>query len=187
MAIYTDTDLENTFSKVLNEAIQAVGERASKLLQEHINADTYGINKTNTGTPSINQSYLDGTGKPSYEFRDKAWDTSFQHSLTDYLFSLFYDGNLLSPPSPSSQYLHGNYYYGESKKLVDRRKDLADILNVSGFAPDSDMNDTKIREPFWDNFIDELSEKLGDWLDTEFKRRGLTVSGLKGHKFTYSL
>lgn len=182
MALYNSSDLETEFRMTCDEVIRSVGERAKKLLQEHINADTYGINKTSTGTPSINKSYLNGTGTPSYEFRDKAWDTYIVDNLNEFLFYMLYDGGLMSAPSSSSPYLHGNYNSGK-----DRRFELADILNVSGIASNSDMNDTKIREPFWDNFIDELGEKLGDWLYTEFNRRGLSVPSLKGYKFTQSL
>lgn len=174
MAIKTDEDLENVFNSVIKEVVDSIGERAKKLLQEHINTDTYGIGKTNMGTPQINQSYLDGTGTPSYEFRDKAWNIQLNKTL----FSLFYDGDLMSPPSTSFPYLHGNNKSGE-----DRRNMLADILNVSGIASNGDMHDTKIRSPFWDNFEEELKQKLGGWLYTEFNNRGLKIPDLKNAKF----
>ena len=174
MAIKTDEDLEKVFYDLIVEVIKSISERAKKLLQEHINTDTYGINKTNTGKPEINQSYLNGTGTPSYEFRDKAWDIQLNKTL----FSLFYDGDLMSPPSANFPYLHGNNESGE-----DRRNMLADILNVSGIASNGDMHDTKIRNPFWDNFETELKQKLGGWLYTEFNNRGLKIPDLKNAKF----
>lgn len=180
MAIIADDNFWENLSDVLNpvieEVVKSVSERAKKLLQKHINADTYGIGKTNMGTPSINKSYLNHTGKPSYEFRDKAWDIQFQKNLEGYLFSLFYDGSKLTPPSKVYPYLHGN---AEGTNNIDRRNQMADILNVSGVASDGDMNDTKVREPFWDNFEEELRQKIGGWLYTEFNNRGLSIPALK--------
>ena len=172
MAIRTDEDLENVFYDLIADVMESMCERAKKLLQQHINTDTYGINKTETGHPKINKSYLDGTGIPSYEFRDKAWDAEVRKSL----FTIFYNGDLMSPPSFSFPYLHGNMQ-------EDRRSRVAEILNVSGVASEGDMYDTKIRAPFWDNFEEELRQKLGDWLYTEFNNRGLKIPSLKNAKF----
>ncbi|MFR3182520.1 MAG: hypothetical protein ACLTPN_02755 [Clostridia bacterium] len=174
MAIRTDEDLEKVFSDLISDVISSICQRAKRLLQEHINTDTYGINKTNTGMPTINSDYLDGSGKPSYEFRDKAWDTEIRKSL----FSIFYNGDLMSPPSASSPYLHGNLEDGK-----DRRNILADLLNVSGIAPEGDFHTEKKREPFWDNFEQELQQKLSGWLYTEFNNRGLSIPDLKNAKF----
>ena len=63
------------------------------------------------------------------------------------------------------------------------QRELAEILNVSGVASEGDMYDTKIRAPFWDNFEEELRQKLGDWLYTEFNNRGLKIPSLKNAKF----
>lgn len=173
MAIETDEDLERVFKETTKKVIEKISERTIKLLREHINMETYGINKTNTGKPKINESYLDGTGIPSYEFRDKAWNIK----LEDYMFDLFYDSGLLSAPSSSSPYLHGNYNKG-----IDRREQLAEILNVSGVAGDSDMKDSKVRQPYWDNFIDEFASKLGGWMYTEYNNLGLSIPSLKTMK-----
>lgn len=178
MAIRTDEDLQNVFNTLIEDVVRAISERAKKLLQQHINADTYGVGKNVTGRPRINRSYLDGTGTPSYEFRDLAWNIQLQKSLNEYLFSLFYDGDLLSPPTYSSPYLHGNIY--ENK---DRRKQLPELLNISGVSPEGDFNYPKIRSPFWDNFEMELKQKLGSWLYTEFNNRGLSIPSLKNAKF----
>nr|DAI44979.1 MAG TPA: hypothetical protein [Caudoviricetes sp.] len=178
MAIRTDEDLEKVFSSIIKDVITSVSDRAKKLLQQHINTDTYGIGKSVTGHPSINKSYLNGTGTPSYEFRDVAWNIKLQNDLKGYLFSLFYDEGLLSQPTYSSPYLHGNIY--ENK---DRRKELPDLLNVSGISPESDFINPKIRNPFWDNFEQELKQKLGNWLYTEFNNRGLSIPSLKNARF----
>ena len=87
MAIRTDEDLEKVIASVIKDVVISVSERAKKLLQQHINADTYGIGKNVTGHPRINRSYLNDTGTPSYEFRDVAWNIKFQNTK---LFSIFF-------------------------------------------------------------------------------------------------
>lgn len=176
--IRTDEDLITVFLPIIKEVSEAVTQRGIKLLQQHINTDTYGINKTETGKPKINDNYLNYTGTPSYEFRDKAWDVKEVKHMTDtVIYSIFYNGDNLSHPSSSSPYLHGNYY-----KDKDRTDILASILNVSGIASDGDFNTKKRRSPFWDNFEKEFSEKIGGWLYTEFNNRGLSIPALKFFK-----
>lgn len=172
----TQEKLMDTFNRIIKQVIEAVSDRAKKLLQQYINMDTYGINKTETGKPSINQDYLDGTGTPSYEFRDVAWDVSVEGKANEVLFKLLYNGLNMSPPSPSHPLLHGNIQ-------EDRRKQLAEILNVSGVAEDADTKVDKVRSPFWDDFINELKQKLGGWLYTEFNNRGINIPELKNAKF----
>lgn len=182
MAIRTDEDLNNIFKDVIEDVVEAVSERAKKLLRQHINTDTYGIGRNaEFSLKKINESYLDGTGTPSYEFRDQAWDTLLRETVRGYTFSIFYEANNLTPPSPSSPYLHGNAY-----KNMDRRDILPYLLNVSGTSLQSDMNDNKIRNPFWDNFINELRQKIGGWLYTEFNNRGFKIPALKLYKGSFT-
>ena len=49
MAIKTDEDLLTVFVPIMEEVVEAIMERAKKLLQQHINADTYGIGRNNMG------------------------------------------------------------------------------------------------------------------------------------------
>lgn len=178
MAIKTDEDLLTVFVPIMEEVVEAIMERAKKLLQQHINADTYGIGRNNMGKPSINDYYLDGTGIPSYEFRDLAWDIKqVKHMVDTAISSIFYNGDNLSHPSQTFPYLHGNY-----NKDIDRTDSLASILNVSGVAGDADFITHKKREPFWDNFEKEFGEKIGGWLYTEFNNRGINIPALKIYK-----
>ena len=183
MAISTYNEFDKMFGTVIGEVIEAVSVRAKKLLVEHINSDTYGINKTTKGKPKINKSYLNGTGRPSYEFRDKAWDITVKKKVTESVFTLFYDGSKMSPQSKGNQYLHG--YYGQGE-VIDRRNELASILNVSGIAERSDMHSDKHTEPFWDNFENELNQKIGGWLYTEFNNRGIKIPALKLYKGSFT-
>lgn len=174
----TQEEFMDTFNRIIKQVIEAVSDRAKKLLQEHINMDTYGINKTTTDKPSINKDYLNETGIPSYEFRDVAWDISVEGKVNQVLFKLLYNGLNMSAPSAESPLLHGNF-----DKNKDRRKELAEILNVSGVAEDADTKVDKVRSPFWDDFINELKQKLGGWLYTEFNNKGIDIPELKNAKF----
>lgn len=176
----TQEQLMEKFNQIIKEAILGVSERAKKLLMQHINSDVYGIGKSETGKPSINKSYLDGTGTPSYEFRDVAWESEVKNEANEAIFSLMYNGDLMTKPSPSSPLLHGLYSNGS---VTDRRAALADILNVSGVAGDADTKVDKIRSPYWDNFIEDLRRNLGNWLYTELNNRGINIPDLKGYKF----
>lgn len=177
MAIRTDEDLEKIFDPIIKDVINSISERAMKLLIQHINTDTYGINKTEEGKPTINDYYLNGTGTPSYEFRDIAWDKKvLKQGMIDYIGSIIYDGDRMTAPSQSSPYLHGNFNKGE-----DRRSALADYLNVNGIDIDNDFGGKK-RRAFWDNFEKELEEKIGNWFYTEFNNRGITIPSLKTFK-----
>lgn len=177
MKIDTWELMQETFGNIIGEVVENISKRAKELLIKHINTDTYGINKTATNEQGINKIYLNGTGTPSYEFRDKAWDIKFQKQLTEHIFYLMYNSDNLTPPSTKNNYLHGNYDEG-----IDRRIELPELLNVNGIAPDGDFNDfpnQKRRSPYWDNFIEELNQKIGGWLFTEFRKRGLEIPALK--------
>ena len=179
MAISTYNEFDKMFGAVIGEVIEAVSVRAKKLLVEHINSDTYGINKTTKGKPKINKSYLNGTGRPSYEFRDKAWDITIKKKVTESVFTLFYDGSKMSPPDKKNNFLHGIYNYSDSRDY------LADVLNITGVTGGC-IPDDKHREPFWDNFENELNQKIGGWLYTEFNNRGIKIPALKLYKGSFT-
>ena len=41
------------------------------------------------------------------------------------------------------------------------------------------LDKKKRNAPFWNEFEEELKQKLGDWLYTEFNNRGLNIPALK--------
>lgn len=180
MALDTYEKLESTFKDIIENVIENVSERAKKLLQEHINTDTYGINKSATFVMSpINKYYLEN-GTPSYEFRDQAWDIWVKELVRGYTFSLFYDGSNLTPPTSAYPFEHGNLY-----KHEDRRNELAEDLNVNGWAKNEDFPGSKRREPFWDNFEEDLKNKIGGWLYTEFKKNGVEIPAIRLYKGSF--
>lgn len=173
MDIYNNNELEEMVNRAIKKTLMDTMARVHKLLLEHINTDVYRINKTEKGHPRINKFYLTKTGIPSYEFREKAWDIEqFKDDLGAYAISLAYDAMRLSPPSHSHPDLHGSYY-----KHLDLRERLANDLNTSG------EYGKKEREPYWDNFLDELRQKLGKWLYMDFKKNGIIIDELKNYIF----
>lgn len=172
--IYNEEQLEEYINQIIKETIEEVSLKVEDLLRKHINTDTYRINKTAGKLPNINDWYLDGTGTPSYEFRDIAWNNrKFKDALGAYAYSLFYDGLKMSPPSSEHKTLHGSYLNN------DARTELARLLNISGES----LRGHKKREPYWDNFISDLSKKLGSWLYVAFKKRGMIITELKDFVF----
>ena len=85
MAIKTDEDLERVFGEVIEEVVVAMSDRVQKRLRQFISKDVYGLSmNANFAMGKINKSYLDGTGTPSYEFRDQAWDFNGFDSHNDW-------------------------------------------------------------------------------------------------------
>lgn len=81
----------------------------------------------------------------------------------------------MNPPDVENPLRHG-YYTDENHALIDNREILAELLNVEGKA--QGIGDKK-RHLFWDNYERELSEKMGQWLYTEFNDRGIKIPALK--------
>lgn len=182
MTISGKDEMMKTINNILEKSLKEVNRKAKELLIQHINTDTYGLGKSAMSSkPAINKVYLDGTGVPSYEFRDKAWDEIFERALNEYSFRIFYKASNLSPPSKAHPYLHGN---ASGYNNIDRRNELAELLNISGVDTSGDWGwkNEKKRDPFWDNFIKDLREKLGKWLYDECKSRGLNIPDLKNAK-----
>ena len=181
MAIKTDEDLERVFGEVIEEVVVAMSDRVQKRLRQFISKDVYGLSmNANFAMGKINKSYLDGAGTPSYEFRDQAWDIWVKELVRGYTFSLFYDGSNLTPPTSAHPFEHGNLYRHE-----DRRNELAEDLNVNGWAKNEDFPGSKTREPFWDNFEEDLKNKIGGWLYTEFKKNGVEIPAIRLYKGSF--
>ena len=185
MAIKTDEDLERVFGEVIEEVVVAMSDRVQKRLRQFISKDVYGLSmNANFAMGKINKSYLDGTGTPSYEFRDQAWDVKYiDDAIKGFSFSLVYDALNMTPPSSSSPYLHGNYYGGRDG-MRDRREILAEVLNVNGIDSHNDWGGKK-RKPYWDDFLKDLNQNIGGWLYTEFNKRGIKIPALKLYKGSF--
>lgn len=160
--IHTDDEFQNVFAPIVDEVMKLVTDRAYNLLIDHINKEVYG-----TG---VNIMY-----EPTYEFRDKAWVKNIQAVagayVKKYIGAIEYTPSMMQEPTSAYPYRHGYYEYN-----IDNRDVLADLLNVEGVAKGMG---NKQRHLFWDNYEKELSQKVGQWLYTEFNKKGIKIPALK--------
>lgn len=119
------------------------------------------------------------TYERTYEFRDKAWVAEVKKILKEYIGRVYFDGTKMSPPSYSSNegYSHGNLDEG-----IDRRRDMAWILNDwHSSALYADLMNTKgyfgayYPGDYWDLFIGNFEKSLDDLCMKSFKKYGLDI------------
>ena len=157
--IYIITNQEQ-FDKVLKNAlIKCVGYLSDKILkcvQDHIQKDTYG--------KLPNKEYNNGTGMPTFEFKNAFRFEGIKSSVNDISNRLFYDWSTMHAPSQSNKYLHGNFDEG-----VDRRSILAELLNVDGIDGGNDWGG-KERKAFWDNALEEIEQNFDSWAKEAYNK-----------------
>lgn len=146
---------QKDFDKILNAAItKCIGDISNKILecvQDHIWQDVYSY----AYYPNV--AYDNGSGTPTFEFRDAFRFEGIKKSVDEISNRLFYDWSTMSKPSQSNKYLHGNFNKGE-----DRRSILADLLNVNGIDGGNDWGG-KERNAFWDNALKDINSKFDGW------------------------
>lgn len=173
--------LKTELNSRLKKAIDILSEKIYNQLKINISLYTYGypVAMPDIKGP-INQFYEnvgdEGSGEPSFEFRDLAWvKTSAKEISNQIIGSIYYDGNKMSAPSWLRPYTHGNFYTGE-----DRRAELAKLLNVTGYADGSDFTikgefEEKFRKPFFDITIQWLETNWNNLAKDALKQVGLNV------------
>jgi len=158
MAIKNNAELLKAFSGIIREIVRKVILDMLYKLQDDIDEYTYGQ------LPNID--YYNGSGYPTYQFKEAFTFSNIEQKLNNFMSELYY--NWQSMDYDGATGLHGNPYDG------DLRQQLADILNT-----DYDIN--KPRQPYWDIFINDMFdgggiEKLFDkYTREEFGKMGMTV------------
>jgi hypothetical protein len=159
MAIKNNAELLKAFSGIIREIVKKVILDMLYKLQDDIDEYTYGQ------LPNID--YYNGSGYPTYQFKDAFIFNDVEQKLNNFVSELYY--NWQSMDYDANTYLHGNPYDG------DLRQQLADILNT-----DSDIN--KPRKPYWDIFITDMFDKGGieklfdKYTKSEFGNLGILVT-----------
>lgn len=171
---------QGQLTKVLEEAvtkvIEEVSEKIHQRIKDNIDKYTYEYDKDQP-----NSVYYNDSGKPTYEFRDKAWVLGeIKKTSKTISRKIFYDGMKMSAMSGNEKtWKHGSLVSGWPR---DARKSLAYYLNVYG--PTSRLkigaNDryfSKDRAPYWDITIEELFAKgeIEKWFVESSIKNGLTV------------
>lgn len=167
--IKTKTELNQILTKKLMDAINIVCNKIENKLKKNIIDYTYNYdNQPNTWY------------KPTYEFYNSFYMAKAKKNMRGAITAwIVHDYTRMSAPkyssSPNSQlpYQHGNYNEG-----IDRRKQLAAILNVDGENGSYDFRG-KQREPFFDLTIQWIEDNWFDLINNAFKQVGLKTVHLK--------
>jgi hypothetical protein len=160
MEFINDIQITSELMRIIEIIIPSVSDKILVSLQKHIREETYREN-----TPYFpNKYYLMGMGIPSFEFLD-AWKwNSLPKSINSITRELAYNylGMTYDPE---------NFWHGDREN--DRREELAEDLNVTGTALNSNFPG-KPRLPYWSNFLWEMMEEdqVGKWFDEELFKFG---------------
>ena len=158
MAIYTIDDLNKLIVEINEDVIKEVSAKALVLLEKHLMDDVYKYDYY------PNKVYEDGTGKPTFQFQKAFAFKEISKVLNTVSSTLFYDYETMDSPSPEHPTRHGNY-----KKGRDNREQLAEMLNKRAIVGG------KMRNLYWDNFINELSQNIDEWFYSEYSKKGITL------------
>ena len=164
---HLSTSLDSILEKVTNDIVN----KAYDMLMDALDKTIY--------QPAPPEASYERT----YEFRNKAWVTEVKSFLKEYIGRVYFDGKRMSPPSYSSNagYSHGNLEDG-----VDRRMDMAWILNdYYASAMNADWINAKgyhgayYPGDYWDIFINNFEKSLDDLCVKSFKKYGLNVEKVR--------
>jgi hypothetical protein len=159
MDIPNDSVLVGVLNSIASDVINTVSDKILIQLKNDIERDVYLFG----GFP--NRFYYMGMGIPTFQF-EKSWKWDvIKQDLMSTVKTLFED--YMSMVFEPQNYLHGSELGG------DRRSELADDLNVSGIAKNSDFPG-KERAPYWDNFIREMFDEgqIDAWFSEELSKLG---------------
>lgn len=167
--IKTKSELKKILENKMERAINIICEKIEKVLKQNILDYTYNYD------PQPNTWY-----QPTYEFYESFYTQKAKKKLDGMIKGwIIHDYTIMSAPkyssSKSSQlpYQHGNFNEG-----IDRRKQLAAILNVSGENSDYDFRG-KQRQPFFDLTIQWIEENWFYLLNNAFNQVGLKTFHIK--------
>jgi len=176
--VSTQEDLQKMIAGILAEAMREISGTIFNTLKGYIMRDTYSDgawygsiemgmemkeNKTYLASKQqINLLTGGSTSKPSWEFLNKAFNIkNTERTASRVTEELFYDyGRMTFRPD---LYQHG------SVELGDMREHMADIMNVSD-VDDPNDHGGKHREPFWDNFINDIFANGGNAIKQIFDK-----------------
>lgn len=167
--IKTKSELKRVLGNKMELAINIICKNIEKVLKQNILDYTYNYD------PEPNSWY-----RPTYEFYDSFYMEKAKKELNGIIRGwVIHDYMVMSAPKYSSlkssqePYQHGNFNEG-----IDRRKQLAAILNVSGENMDYDFKG-KQRQPFFDLTIQWIEDNWFYLINNAFSQVGLKSIHLK--------
>ena len=147
---------QKQFDKILQSALKLIiGYLQVKIedcLKEHIWNDVYRFDYF------PNEIYEDYSKYPSFQFLDAFVFEDIKILAKEVSSEMVYDWASMQTPTSSHPYTHGNYYEG-----IDRRKSLAELLNVKCVDGGNDWGGKK-RNAFWDETIKEINKNFDKWV-----------------------
>lgn len=153
-------------NRIIPKLVDKLADDFMDILKKRINIDTYGYDEN--GKLLKNDYYENGTGIPTYEFRDDAWEKKTRQSIKGFLSEVFYQPENLTPPSEERPFTHGSYgIWG------DFRKYLPYVLE--GMAQQGSLFPARERDPFWKNTIDEFKGSFEILLKKRCKELGIDL------------
>ena len=159
MATFTSPSQLNSFlNRKLVKVVDYLTERIQNQLRHNIDKYTY------TFDYFPNKKY-----DPSFEFLDSFYRTKARNIADTITGWVIHDSMRMSPPSSRNPYLHGNFNKG-----IDRRNQLASLLNVSGKDTDNDFGG-KERQPFFDITLQWIEDNFDSLVKEAFTRVGLNI------------
>ena len=150
MPITNDAEMTAMISKIASKVVWQVSGDMLEVLAGYIWRETYG----ESSPPNL--YYYNGSGYPTEQFLNAFKLTNVEQKLNEIVTELYYSWQ--SMDFDADTFLHGSPWSG------DMREALADILNVDGSTGFS----TKVRQPYWDDFIEEMFDRGG--LDNLFDK-----------------
>lgn len=168
MATFTSPSQLNSFlNKQLVKVVDYLTERIEGQLRHNIDEYTYQFDYF------PNKEYLDenhGWAMPSFEFRDSFFHEKAKSVANAIVGWVRHDEMSMSPPSARYPYLHGNFNKG-----LDRRNQLAALLNVSGKDSKNDFGG-KERRPFFDITLQWIEDNFDSLVKQAFAKVGLQIT-----------
>ena len=155
--------LKDEINKRMANAMNLIANEVYDELKMIIEDEVYG-NKLIGNSTSI------GGYKRSYEFLNDAWAMNNAKIISkNVVTKIFYYPKGMNGPDLNNPYRHGNFDYG-----IDRREQLAGIINYGGNTGDYDLRKFEAR-PFWDIFLKWLNTNWESLVLNNFKKAGLDI------------
>ena len=160
-------DLNNTLMSILMSVLQEVAGKINDKLKARIDEDVY-INRNNY--------YLNGTGTPSYEFRESVTTDEMVKGKNEVQIRIFHDKEKMS--FKPDDFMHGSRYWKDG--TADIREWLPKIIN-DGLSGDlfGENKWWQKERPYFSNTLKELESQglIRKWFKEGLKKRGVNMVG----------
>lgn len=176
MVTFTSPSQLNSFlNKQLIKVVDYLTDKIEGQLRHNIDVYTYQFDyfpnreylNDNSAPLFEGDSYV--IAYPSFEFRDSFYKIKAKQVADSITGWVVHDAMSMSPPSARHPFQHGNFELRE-----DRRRQLAELLNVTGKDKGNDFGG-KERRPFFDITIKWIENNFQQLVKEAFSKVGLQI------------